>query len=231
MQTVFVAVAGAIDRWEKRDGSTRFRNWLMRIAKNTTINAISRRPPDQALAGSSAGAALRELKIKFDVDSQNYIVNVRVRVPRKTNLNVETYRDGYVRFRDIAGKVRTRSQHCDISLQNIAGTASAYSYNGNLKADFQSVSKDARLDFETYNGNIDIALPRNLNATMDVRAGIGEYGSDFDLVPTDSPTDAEFAKLQKKDGSRKYQFATINGGGVTVRLESRKGDVAIRKRM
>lgn len=61
VQTVFVSVAGAIDRWQKRDASTRFRNWLMRIAKNATLNAISRVPPDQPGASSSVDALLNEI--------------------------------------------------------------------------------------------------------------------------------------------------------------------------
>lgn len=51
VQTVFVSIASSIARWEKLDDQTRFRNWLLRVAKNATINAITRRPPDQGLGG------------------------------------------------------------------------------------------------------------------------------------------------------------------------------------
>jgi RNA polymerase sigma-70 factor (ECF subfamily) len=49
VQTVFVAIAGSLDRWEKLSPSTRFRHWLLRVAKNATINAITRRPFDSPL--------------------------------------------------------------------------------------------------------------------------------------------------------------------------------------
>ena len=51
VQTVFVSVANSIGRWEKQDQQTRFRHWLLRVAKNATINAITRRPPDYAVGG------------------------------------------------------------------------------------------------------------------------------------------------------------------------------------
>ena len=51
VQAVFVSVANSISRWEKMDGKTRFRNWILRVAKNATINALTRRPPDQAVGG------------------------------------------------------------------------------------------------------------------------------------------------------------------------------------
>lgn len=58
VQTVFVAVAGSIARWEKQDQKTRFRNWLLRVAKNATLNAMTRRPPDQATGGTQVAAEL-----------------------------------------------------------------------------------------------------------------------------------------------------------------------------
>ena len=51
VQTVFIAVANSISRWEKQSENIRFRNWLLRIAKNATINALTRRPKDQAIGG------------------------------------------------------------------------------------------------------------------------------------------------------------------------------------
>ena len=45
-QQVLIAGAGAIGDWEKRDKSTRFRNWLSRVTKNAILNALTRRPKD-----------------------------------------------------------------------------------------------------------------------------------------------------------------------------------------
>ena len=51
-QTVFIAVADSICRWKKQDSRSRFRHWLLRVAKNATVNALKRRPFDQATGGS-----------------------------------------------------------------------------------------------------------------------------------------------------------------------------------
>ena len=50
-QQVLVAVARALPAWERRDESTRFRHWLCRIARNTTINMLTRQPKDRAVGG------------------------------------------------------------------------------------------------------------------------------------------------------------------------------------
>ncbi|TWU07837.1 RNA polymerase sigma factor [Stieleria varia] len=59
-QQVLMAVASAIGDWEKRDESTRFRHWLSRVTKNAILNALTRRPKDQAVGGSSVEELLRE---------------------------------------------------------------------------------------------------------------------------------------------------------------------------
>lgn len=82
VQTVFVAVANSIASWEKKNEKTRFRNWLLRIAKNATINALTRRPLDQALGGEGVPNELvdrtnrnspSELEIDLEYKRQLYL--------------------------------------------------------------------------------------------------------------------------------------------------------------
>lgn len=60
-QQVLMAVASSIGRWEKSGEATRFRHWLRRVARNAIVNAVSRRPPDQATGTSSIQNLLIEL--------------------------------------------------------------------------------------------------------------------------------------------------------------------------
>lgn len=71
-QQVLLAVASAIPRWEKRSQSTRFRHWLRRITRNAIVNALTRRPPDQARGGSSARDMLLD-EANDDVDAESLI--------------------------------------------------------------------------------------------------------------------------------------------------------------
>ena len=57
-QQVLMSVASAIGRWEKE---TKFRNWLSRITRNAILNALTRRPKDQAKGGSSVQDLLEEV--------------------------------------------------------------------------------------------------------------------------------------------------------------------------
>jgi RNA polymerase sigma-70 factor (ECF subfamily) len=51
-QSVFLAVFRSLDRWQPRENGPRFRNWLGHVTRNAIINALSRRPQDEAAGGS-----------------------------------------------------------------------------------------------------------------------------------------------------------------------------------
>lgn len=70
VQTVFVSVANSISRWEKQEGQARFRHWLLRVAKNATINAMTRRPPDQAVGGAGLPQEIVEQARAKDAPSE-----------------------------------------------------------------------------------------------------------------------------------------------------------------
>ena len=59
-QQVLMAVASAIPRWQRSNEQTRFRHWLRRVAKNATLNALSRRTRDVGGGGSDFHHLLRE---------------------------------------------------------------------------------------------------------------------------------------------------------------------------
>lgn len=59
-QQVLMAVAASIPRWERQGQDVRFRNWLRRVTKNATLNALTRRPRDMAGGGSTLMNLLRD---------------------------------------------------------------------------------------------------------------------------------------------------------------------------
>lgn len=166
-------------------------------------------------------------QIKLDTYNQDYVLNLRVKLPKQSDLSLDTYYDGYLRVTGVEGTIITHSQNCDISLHGISGSAKAYSYNGDIKASFEKVAENAELDFESYNGSIDLAFSRGTGITAGISAGRGTFGSEFELGPVDRATQHRslFAKLSDLE----YNFSTINGGGIPLRIESKKGIISIRE--
>lgn len=167
-------------------------------------------------------------RVTLDTYNNTYVLNLCVKVPRRTNLALGTYRDGYLSVEGVTGTIHTHSQHGDIRLMKISGSATAFSGNGDLTVEFESVAADADLGFESYNGSIDLTLPPNIRATTAISAGRGSFGSMFEIKPIERSSDPRIAGLDETD-AESYQFGTINGGGVGIRIESEKGKIALRK--
>lgn len=166
-------------------------------------------------------------EIDLDTYNQNYVLNMRVKVPLKTNLSLDTYYDGYLRVEGVSGSIDTHSQNCDISLLNISGAATASSYNGTVNVTFRKLAKDARLDFESYNGSIDLTFPHESTLTTAISAGRGTFRSMFDIEELDATErDALLAGVTANTDS--YQLGKINGGGIPIRIESEKGVITLR---
>jgi RNA polymerase sigma-70 factor (ECF subfamily) len=68
VQTVFITIANSIASWEKANPNARFRYWLLTIAKNATLNALTRRPRDQPLGGESIQPELLYGEMRCDED-------------------------------------------------------------------------------------------------------------------------------------------------------------------
>jgi len=61
VQQVFVSVAKSIEDWSPVAGGPPFRAWLATIARNAITNALTRRPHDRAVGGSSVVDQLHAL--------------------------------------------------------------------------------------------------------------------------------------------------------------------------
>lgn len=57
-QRVLISVSAAIQTWEKDESRGTFRAWLLRVARNAIINALTRKPPDAAVGGTSVADQL-----------------------------------------------------------------------------------------------------------------------------------------------------------------------------
>ncbi len=165
--------------------------------------------------------------IKLDTYNQNYPLNLRIKVPKKTDLDLDTYLDGYLTATGITGTVRARSEHCDISLHRINGSAQAYSRNGAIDVSFRKLSDDAQLDFESYNGSINLSFPKDASLTAAISAGRGTYSSTFDIG---APSKATLSlPWIRKLSQTEYSVGTINAGGIPLRIECAKGQISLRE--
>lgn len=171
-----------------------------------------------------------ENAIKLDTYNQDYALNLRIKVPFQTDLTLDTYYDGYIKIANIRGTIKATSQNCDISLTEILGAAICSGYNGDILVEFREITPDAKLDFESYNGDITVKLPSEISAITAVSAGAGVYFTEFDSTPASPTLVGKSGMFEQFVQDDEYEFATINGGDIPIRIEGAKGRIEIRKR-
>jgi RNA polymerase sigma factor (sigma-70 family) len=75
-QQVFASLAQAVERWQPDADRARFRTWLTTVARNATLNALTRRVPDRA-SGETAERALLAEYVGPAADSQLMLAESR----------------------------------------------------------------------------------------------------------------------------------------------------------
>ena len=166
--------------------------------------------------------------IELDGNSYEQITHIEVLVPRRIDLILDSYRTGVIRVTGTEGHVRARSQNNDINLMQITGSADVFGYNGDFKASFRSVTGD--IEFETYNGDIDLTLPAGIKATTFMRVESQSVRSQFEIVERPD----QVVTKENEDGTTsiepsKYVVGDIDGGGSRVVIETTNGAVVLRK--
>ena len=145
-------------------------------------------------------------------DHVNGQVTYDLTVPRTMNVDVSNT-NGTISVKDITGAFELDTTNGKIECERCSGSMDASTTNGSIDAELVRVAKGQPLRFETTNGRISIALPKD--AAMDVDAGTTNGSISSDLPIT----------TQEKD--RNTLRGTINGGGTRLRARTTNGGISI----
>ncbi|MEL7311302.1 MAG: hypothetical protein AAFN07_07325 [Pseudomonadota bacterium] len=158
------------------------------------------------------------------------VVNVVVRVPSNTAVDVSSVNDGEVIVSDVAGVVTASNVNGGVSTSGLARCETIESVNGDVLVGFvQSPQRDC--DIETLNGDINVSLPSGANADFEVSLSNGRMRSEIDLSPKSMPAQVEHVQrgdrhhyeIEKRAGLR------VGRGGKALTLKSLNGDVLVER--
>lgn len=170
-------------------------------------------------------------KVKIDSDGWNNRVDFVVQVPRNFDLKLDTYNNGVIEVEGVNGELDLESYNGPITIKDISGSASASTYNGAVKAIFTSVTPDVPMNFDTYNGDVDITVPAGTKFSTKMKTNREIYTDfeSFNLVQT-KPT----RNRDPRRGGTSIKFENwvqgdLNGGGAEVTMKTRNGNIYIRR--
>jgi len=170
------------------------------------------------------------------VESWKRSVDLTIKVPFATSLKLQgtNLEDEGISVENISGEIEVRGIRGDIALKNVSGTVVANSTNGDVNVALAKVAPDKPMSFVAFNGDVDITLPADTKATFNLKSGMGEVYSDFDMTLKTQPVKSEQSTKADKGKFHvsldRAVTGAINGGGPEFKLQTFNGNIYIRKK-
>lgn len=140
-------------------------------------------------------------------------VSWEVRVPRDTDLNLET-RNGGIGVAHVSGRIDVRAVNGGVHLTGVGGDVVGRTTNGGLHVELDGRRWDGEgLDVQTTNGGVTLRVPSDYSARLETGTVNGGIDIDFPVM------------VQGRIGRR--LAATLGEGGPTVRATTTNGGVRI----
>ncbi len=145
-------------------------------------------------------------------------VEFRLSVPRGAVLNeIETV-NGSVTVSNFTNVTKVSAVNGSVIATNLRGTASLSTVNGQVTADFDRVEGSSKINLTTVNGQVNLTLPSDVNATVKADSLNGNISNDFGLP------------VKKGQYVGRDLYGRIGTGEAQIKLNSVNGGLSITRK-
>jgi Putative adhesin len=208
-------------------------------------------PPPEGMhrIGGVRGLDVTEQDNTIRVNSNSFITggtDLVIQVPMETSVKVNAFAGGAITVDNIAGEIEATNMAGPVTITNASGSVVAHSMTGKITVALSKVMPDKSMSFSTMNGDIDVTLPSDTKARLNMKTDNGDIFTDFDVTvdPQAPPIVIEDRKVKQKDKNGKdaktvvrrraradgRTIGTINGGGPEMQFTTFNGRILIHKK-
>ena len=139
-------------------------------------------------------------------------VEYTLTVPRKAVLESVELVNGAIDIDGVEGNVKASSINGKVAARGLMGEAKLSTINGQLQATFMRLDESKPISLNSVNGNVDLIIPSNANAS--IRAGTvhGGITSDFGLKVKHGEYVGHSMTGQIGTGGPRIKLGNVNGG-------------------
>jgi hypothetical protein len=172
-------------------------------------------------------------QVRISTDSFQRTVDLTLTVPVKTSLSLKTVNDGNIVVNGVDGEMDIDDVNGSVTLNHVSGSVVAHALNGRVLASLNRVDPKP-MAFSSMNGDIDLTLPADTKATLNMRTDNGEVYSDFDVQLQTTAPQQTLEDNRNTGGKYRVKIdknvrGNINGGGPEIQLKNFNGNIYIRK--
>ena len=148
----------------------------------------------------------------------NLQVEYRLTVPRNAVLDeIETV-NGSISISNAANTTKASAVNGEVRAVNLRGTTSLSTVNGTVVAEFDQLDAASKISLDTVNGQVNLVIPSDANATVKADTVNGSISNDFGLP------------VRKGQYVGKDLYGRIGSGAVQIRLNSVNGGLSVRRK-
>ena len=149
-------------------------------------------------------------------------VNFQVKVPRTMTYDFDGINSvsGSIEISGISGRLKAASVSGEVKIKDVSGTVNASSVSGEVNVEITKLAGDDDMKFSSVSGAVDVRIPANLDATVNMSTLSGDLKTDFPLEvkkrERDSPGMSASGRLG--DGSRRLHLSSVSGSVSLTRM-------------
>ncbi|WP_272150640.1 hypothetical protein [Tenacibaculum aiptasiae] len=157
-----------------------------------------------------------------DLKSHFQRSGIQLELPKNINISIDTGNLGSLEIEGFTSEVEANTNVGRITMMDVTGPITAHSSVGPINIEFSKVSQLSPITVSSSVSEIDVAIPSNTKANLELKTN-GTVYTNFDIeIPT--------KKGMKNVSGAKSIVSTINNGGVKIKLKSSMGNIYLRKK-
>ena len=157
-----------------------------------------------------------------DLKSMHQRHGINITLPKNMNISIDAGNLGSIKMEGFTGEVEASTNVGRIEMKNVTGPITANTSVGKIDIDFNKVSQSSPITIRSSVSEIDVALPANTKADLELRTQ-GTVYTNFNF-------DIPAKKGLKNVSGRKSIVSKLNNGGVKILIRSSMGNIYLRKK-
>ena len=147
-----------------------------------------------------------------DGEGAGVAVEYHIHVPNRVLLGSVHTVNGSLIVRGVDGGGELRSVNGDVEVLQSSGRFNAKTTNGNLRLELRELGDGAPMNLETVNGSVELGLPWDARADLNVRNMNGDLYSDIPVTSTEAMPGSRAFHGRLGHGGSAISVRTVNGG-------------------
>ena len=183
---------------------------------SVVVNAIKDGPDRDKVEIEDKSAGDRvDIGVKYP-EHCNCRVDVRfeVKVPRSISYNFRHISSvsGDVEVSGVTGKLHASSVSGNVQVKDVTGSVNASAVSGNVEVDISRLEGTDSMKFSSVSGNVNVMLPNNLDADIQMSSLSGSLKTDFPIeVKERKYGPGRSAQGRVGNGSRTLNVSAVSG--------------------